>query len=155
MVSWQQSRATPMPKKKVPPKRAVAKASPASLRKDAEQALLRRYVPAALVIDSDLRVAHFHGDTAPYLALAAGPPVFAVLKMVRPEFRVALRGAISKAKKEGITISSEAIRFKHNGQRGNVRLEVSPLRKTSDQSLLIVFKEVPRTARVSKAPSPS
>jgi len=144
-----------MPKKKVPLKRAVAKAAPTSLRKDAEQALLRRYVPAALVIDSDLHVIHFHGDTAPYLALAAGPPVFEVLKMVRPEFRVALRGAISKVRKEGITISSEAIRFKHNGQPGNAQLEVSPLRRPSDQSLLIVFKEAPRTARGSKVPTAS
>jgi two-component system, chemotaxis family, CheB/CheR fusion protein len=65
-----------MPTKKVPLKRAVAKAAPANLRKDAEQALLRRYVPAALVIDSDLLVVHLHGDTAPFLALPAGPPFF-------------------------------------------------------------------------------
>ena len=141
-----------MPKKRVPPKRAVAKAAPASLRKDAEQALLRRYVPAALLIDAELRVVHFHGDTAPYLALAAGPPAFEVLKMVRPEFRVALRGAISKAKKEGITISSEAIRFKHNGQPGNARLEVYPLRKVpgQKQNFLAVFKDTPRTTRGSR-----
>jgi len=72
--------------------------------------------------------------------------------MVRPEFRVALRGAISKAKKEGITISSEAIRFKHNGQPGNARLEVYPLRKVpgQKQNFLAVFKDTPRTTRGSR-----
>jgi len=146
-----------MPTKKVPLKRAVAKAAPANLRKDAEQALLRRYVPAALVIDSDLLVVHLHGDTAPYLALAAGPPVFQVLKLVRPEFRVALRGAISKARKEGITVSSEAIHFNHNGQPGSARLEVCPLRQVPGrkQNYLIVFKDAPRTTRGSKVTSAS
>ena len=146
-----------MSKKKVPPKRAAEKAAPASLRKDAEQALLRRYVPAALVIDSNLLVVHFHGDTTPYLALASGPPVFDVLKMVRAEFRVALRGAISKAKKEGVAISSETIHFRHNDQAGSARLEVCPLGKLlgQKQHFLVVFKDAPRTTRRSKAATAS
>jgi len=140
-----------MSKKKVPPKWAVEEA-PANLRKDAEQALLRRYVPAALVIDSDLQVVHFHGDTAPYLALAPGPPVFQVLKMVRPEFLMELRRTITKAKKEEIGTSSEIVRFEHNGNRGNARLEVSPLGAPPGQKphFLVVFQDVPRTTRDSK-----
>jgi PAS domain S-box-containing protein len=145
-----------MSKKKVPPKRAVAKV-PANLRKYTERALLQRYVPAALVIDPDLHVVHFHGDTAPYLALAAGPPIFEVLKMVRPEFLGELRRAITKAKKEGIAIASEIIRFEHNGQRGSTRVEVSPLPAPSGQktNFLVVFRDTPRTTRDSRATTAS
>jgi len=145
-----------MPKKKVPLKRAVAKV-PANLRKYTEQALLRRYMPAALLIDSDLHVLHFHGDTAPYLALAAGPPVFQILKMIRLEFLGELRQAITKAKKEGIAVASEIIRFEHNGQRGNTRVEVSPLPAPSGQktNFLVVFRDTPRTTRDSRATASS
>jgi hypothetical protein len=128
-----------MSKKKVPPKRAVTKA-PANLRKDAEQALLRRHVPAALVIDPDLNVVHFHGDTAPIWPSPPGRR-FQVLKMVRPEFLVQLRRTITKAKQEGITIIGEIVRFEHNGQRGNARLEVS------------LYERPPARSRISSSSS--
>ena len=85
-------------------------------QKQAEQVLLQRYAPPALVIDSDLRVVHFQGDTSPFLALSTGPPTIQLLKMLRPEFVMDLRSAISKAKREGATVSTEPIHFEHGGQ---------------------------------------
>jgi two-component system, chemotaxis family, CheB/CheR fusion protein len=128
------------------------------LQREIQQVLLRRYAPAALVVDSDLNVVHFQGDTARYLVLAGGPPVFHVLKMVRPEFLAELRGALAKAAKGAITVASEVITIEHNGQAGMARVEVSPLRRPAGENpnLLVVFREItprglprPRGARTA------
>jgi two-component system, chemotaxis family, CheB/CheR fusion protein len=126
-----------------PPKVALP-AVAADFQKQAEQVLLQRYAPPALVIDSDLRILHFQGDTGPYLALSTGPPTVQLLKMLRPEFVLDLRSAISKAKKEGTTIASGPVHFEYSGQARTVRLEVSPLSidTTRKPDFLVVFKEM-------------
>jgi len=129
------------------PARIALPALPTDFQREAEQVLLSRYIPPALVVDSDLRIVHFQGDTGPYLALSTGPPTFQLLKMIRPEFVVELRSAISKAKREGVKASTGVLLFDHNGRSGHVRLDVEPLRKSAPrkQDFLIVFKETPRT----------
>jgi two-component system, chemotaxis family, CheB/CheR fusion protein len=111
-------------------------------RKQAEQALLQRYTPPALVIDSDLRILHLQGDLGPYLVLPTGPPTVHLLKMLHPEFVLDLRRAVSKAQKDEMAAASQPIPFEHRGQPGAVRLEVSPLAQGSQgkPDLLVVFK---------------
>jgi two-component system CheB/CheR fusion protein len=114
-------------------------------QKQAEQVLLQRYAPPALVIDSDLRVLHFQGDISPYLVLSTGPPTVQLLKMLRSEFVMDLRSAISKAKKGGTAIATRPVHLEHGGQASTVRLEVSPLNteSTGKPDFLVVFKQLP------------
>ena len=136
----------------VAPPRAALAALAADFQKQAEQALLQRYAPPALVIDSDLRVLHFQGDISPYLVLATGPPTVQLLKMLRPEFVMDVRSAISQAKREGITIATEPVHFERGGRASSVRLEVSPLSKDNagKPDFLVVFKETPAELSRSK-----
>jgi len=123
----------------------VTAASAASdFRKEAEVILLEHYAPPALIVDPDLHIVHFQGDTSPYLAPATGQPSFHLLKMVRPEFVVDLRTAIYKAKRKGFAVHKDVVQFKHQGQPAAVRLEVRPLKKRNGnkQDLLIVFQKV-------------
>ncbi len=119
-------------------------ALPPDFRKQAESVLLQRYAPPALVIDSDLRILHIQGNIGPYLTLPTGPPTAHLLKMLRPEFVLDLRRAVSKAQREGKTAATQAIHFDHGGQSGAVRLEVSPLTKSNGTKpdLLVVFNAV-------------
>jgi two-component system CheB/CheR fusion protein len=113
-------------------------------RKEAEAILLQHYMPPALIVDPALHIVHFQGDISPYLAPATGQPSFHLLKMVRPELVVDLRTAIYKARREGIAVHKDDVRFDHQGQPAAVRLEVRPLRKRDGkkQDLLIVFQAV-------------
>jgi two-component system, chemotaxis family, CheB/CheR fusion protein len=113
-------------------------------RKQAEQALLQRYAPPALVIDSDLRILHIQGNIGPYLVLPTGPPTAHLLKMLRPDFVLDLRRAVSKVQRQGTTAATKPIQFEHGGQSGAVRLEVSPLTKSdgAKPDLLVVFNAV-------------
>jgi two-component system CheB/CheR fusion protein len=112
------------------------------LRREAERVLLEQYVPSALVVDPDLYIVHFHGDTSPYLAPAAGEPSFHLLRMVRPELLVDLRTTIHKAKKVGASVRKEGIRFKQNGTFTTVDLEVVPVkgRHPKEFDFLVVFQ---------------
>ena len=117
--------------------------TPLDFRKEAEAALLENYAPPALVVDQDLRIVHFQGDTSTYLAPATGQPSFHLLKMVRPEFVVDLRTAISRARKEGVAINRESVQFDDRGHPAAVSLEVRPLpkRQGKKQDLLVVFQK--------------
>ncbi|HTC33779.1 MAG TPA: chemotaxis protein CheB [Bryobacteraceae bacterium] len=119
-------------------------ALPLDFRKQAENVLLQRYAPPALVIDSDLRILHIQGNISPYLALPTGPPTAHLLKMLRPEFVLDLRKTASKAQREGTTAATQLIHFEHGGQSSAVRIEVSPLSQTggAKPDLLVVFNAV-------------
>jgi two-component system CheB/CheR fusion protein len=132
----------------------AAPAQIADFRKQAEHVLLQRYAPPALVIDSDLRILHLQGDLSPYLVLPTGPPTDQLFKLLRPEFAIDLRRALSKAKQQGTAIPTRPIRFEHRGQPCALRLEVSPLTK-DDQGkpdLLVVFNAIlPNSAQTEHA----
>jgi two-component system CheB/CheR fusion protein len=120
---------------------SIASPPLANFQNQAEQVLLQRYTPPALVIDADLHILHIQGNIGPYLVLPTGPPTIHLLKMVRPEFVLDLRRAVSKTQKEGTAAITRLIQFEHGGQPGAVRLEVSPLAKGKDgkPELLVVF----------------
>jgi two-component system, chemotaxis family, CheB/CheR fusion protein len=126
------------------PAKTAAPALPVDFQKEAEQVLLQRYTPPALVIDSELRVLHFQGDVGPYLVLSTGAPTVHLLKMLRPELIVDLRRAVSRASRQGNPAATEQIPFEHHGQPGAVRLEVSRLRKGDGgkADFLVVFREM-------------
>lgn len=111
---------------------------------EAERVLLERYVPPALVVDPDLRVIHFQGETGPFLAHATGPPGFHLLKIVRPEFIVALRALISQARRARGTVRRQRVSYVHNGRPETVSLEVVPLknRHSPKVDFMVIFKTV-------------
>ncbi len=127
----------------VAPVRTMPPPAP-DFRKEAEAAILEHYSPPALVVDRNLHIVHFQGNTSPYLAPATGQPSFHLLKMVRPEFVVALRTAIANARKEGIAVRRDDVRFDFEGRPCIVRMEVRPLSKGSGkpQQLLVVFHRI-------------
>ena len=113
-------------------------------RKEAEGVLLEHYTPPALIVDPDLHIVHFQGDTSPYVAPATGQPSFHLLKMIRPELVLDLRSAISKARRTGVPVHKDGFQFEHQGRLAAVRLEVRPLKKGRGKKhdLLVVFQAI-------------
>ena len=125
------------------------------IRREAERLLLDKYTPAALIVDSNLQIVHFQGNTGPFLAPASGEPSFHLLRIVRPELLVDTRSAIYSAKRLGTPIHKEGIRFKHNGDSSLVDIHVSPIkpRHNAETDYLVVFKETPATRKPPAEPS--
>jgi two-component system CheB/CheR fusion protein len=119
----------------------VSPAVAPSFQKRAEQVLLQRYAPPAVVVDPDFRILHLQGDVSPYLSLPSGPPTVQLLKMLRPEIVLDLRRTVSKVLREGAVAATHPIHLDHR----KVHLEVSPLSKVEGgkPDLLVVFRGMP------------
>lgn len=73
-----------------------------------QAALLEKFGPPTVVIDSNERIVYFHGDTAPFLQNPSGEATQNLLEMVRVPFRAAVRAALRQAASErrSVTIST-------------------------------------------------
>lgn len=99
-----------------------AAARPAQLReqlpiaidpsKEAERILLAKYAPPSVLIDANMDILQFRGDTGLYLAPAPGRASLNLLKMLREGLMVAVRGAVLKAKREEVPARESNLRVK-------------------------------------------
>ncbi|HEV7516539.1 MAG TPA: chemotaxis protein CheB [Thermoanaerobaculia bacterium] len=122
------------------------------LEREAERILLAKYAPPSVVIDSELEIRQFRGDTGPYLAPAQGKASLNVLKMAREGLPGALRAAISKAKKDATSVRKVGLRVKSNGEFREMELEVIPLKGSPEEgAFLVLFEEVTRKKSRGKA----
>lgn len=114
------------------------------LEKEADRIIWERSRHAGLVVNGDLEILHFRGDTSPYLRPLPGKATFQLLRMVREELLLELRGAVNKARRTGSSVKREAIRVRQNGDFRLVNIEVRPLsaRSAGDRYFLILFEDV-------------
>jgi two-component system, chemotaxis family, CheB/CheR fusion protein len=107
------------------------------LQKVADELIWQHYAPAGVVINADLEIIQFRGETGAYLSAASGRPSFNLLKMVSVNLRVELRSAIDRAKKFNLPVTkSEPIEL--------VKFTVIPFQVPgfADRYLLILFESV-------------
>ncbi|TDO73145.1 two-component system CheB/CheR fusion protein [Flavobacterium chryseum] len=105
-------------------------------KKIAADTLLEQYSPAAVVVNEDFEIVHFHGDTSAFLQPSAGKPSFNIINMVPHEIRFALRNAILKVRNEKRNVVGEPIVVKN--QAFLTSFEVVYLAANLDL-LLIIF----------------
>lgn len=121
------------------------------LRKEAERIILDRYAPCGLIVDANLHVLSFQGDTSPFLRPATGGASFDLLKLLRPELILETRTAILEAKKEGATSHRKGIPYKRNGQVYRTDLEVVPIHgRTPKQADFLLLFQNPRPEEPAK-----
>jgi two-component system CheB/CheR fusion protein len=110
----------------------------ASLAHVAQRTLLERFTPAAVVVDSQHRVAYFHGDTSPYLSQPAGEPTREVLQMAREGVRGALRIALHKSMAEQTSSEVRDGYIETTSGRVRVAVTVAPLDDNSLPGFFLV-----------------
>ncbi len=107
--------------------------------KNADDILLSRYVPAAVVVNEHFDIVQFRGDTGPFLGPSPGKASFNILKMAREGLSFELRGALQKCREQQKTISKQGLAV----PRANftVDIEITPLLQTPELHFLIVFRQ--------------
>ena len=127
-------------------KRYVEDAPGFDLEKEADRIIWERSQHAGIVVNNDLQILHFRGDMSPYLRPIPGKATFQLLRMLREELALELRGAVNKARKTGASVRKEAVRVKQNGDLHLVNIEVRPLaaRRARDRYFLILFEDAIR-----------
>lgn len=115
----------------------------AELVQQAERIMLGEYAPPSVIINQEMEILHFRGNTGPYIEPASGCASLNLMKMARADLRMELRSAIREALKERCRVRRESVRFNFNHEERRIHLQVVPLRGGADEqgSLLILFEE--------------
>src|SRR5262245_10583147 len=115
------------------------------LLNEANRVLLDHYAPSGVVVDSELQIVQFRGQTGRYLEPAPGDPSLSLLKMTREGLLYGLRSALNTARKRNIAVRREGLRVKANGGWHFVNVQVIPLSSTQRNHYLVLFEdETPR-----------
>ncbi len=126
------------------------------LEKEADRIVWERYAHAGIVVNDELQILHFRGDTSPYLQPAPGRATFSLSRMLREDLQLELRAAVQEARKSGRSVRRESIPLKSDRHERVVNLEIHPLRVfgQDEKCFLILFEDAgPRGTRPSK-PAP-
>jgi two-component system CheB/CheR fusion protein len=109
----------------------------------ADRIMLGSYAPTAVVIDENLQVRQFRGQTARFLEHAPGPATLNLLHMARPSLVPDLRAAIHRALKSRQPVRKERALMRGDGEVGLVNIEVVPFNVPNSENIwaLVVFKE--------------
>jgi len=117
-------------------------------QREADRVALNRYAPTGVLVNAELQILQFRGDTSPYLKPPAGRASFNVLKMAREGLMLPLRAALSKAKKGSKVVHRDNVRVQQNGQTRTATLEVVPLKNLKERCYLIFFQETTGPGRL-------
>jgi two-component system, chemotaxis family, CheB/CheR fusion protein len=107
-----------------------------------DRALLDRYAPASVLIDSQYRVQYLRGPTEDYLRPPSGEPSYNLISMARDGLQSALRNVLRNAIEGGEEATASG-RVRRGGVWHPVQIVVLPLRFADDAPvrLLVSFSE--------------
>jgi two-component system CheB/CheR fusion protein len=110
-------------------------------RETHEQALLDWYVPPSVLLDSHGDVLHFARQTASFLQPPVGSPSNNIFDIIKDELRIALRTALTQARKDGHEITKRNVPI--GPDCALISLVVRPLKPTENghERFLVLFRE--------------
>jgi len=115
-----------------------------NVHREADRVLLTKYAPASVLVNADMDVLQFRGETGLYLAPAPGKASLGLLKMLREGLLVGVRGAIHKARREEASVREEGLRVKSIGGYRDVNVQVIPVKETkagAQAHYLVLFED--------------
>jgi two-component system CheB/CheR fusion protein len=119
-------------------------------------ALLRIFMPASVLVDDALNVLHVFSGAERFLKVAEGRASAHLLDLLHPKLRSMVARCARVALNEGAEARSEAVSLELDGQRGEYRASVRPLRDARTKTVdLLVGIESAQLAAEGAANPPS
>ena len=117
-------------------------------QQEADRIVWEKYVPAGVIINSELEIIQFRGETSPYLGPAPGKPSFNLLNMAAESLRLELRTAILQAKRLNLPVRKLGVQITGKEQLKEITVEVIPFKAppAKESYFLVLFEEVPPSA---------
>ncbi|PHJ56925.1 ATPase [Nostoc linckia z18] len=114
------------------------------IQKEADRIVLNRYSPVGIIINSDLEILQFRGQTSSYLEPAPGRPSFNLLKMAKADLRLELRTAIHQAKKQQQSITKEGLQLREDERVRQIKFDVIPFKSpvSTETYFLVLFEDI-------------
>ena len=107
------------------------------------QKLLEQYAPPSLVVNEDYDILHLSEKAGGFLELAGGEPTKNLLKLIRPELRLALRAALHQAVQLQTAIEAQHLPWTKDGQLHSLTIRLKPVTKEGDTTkgfILVIFE---------------
>jgi two-component system CheB/CheR fusion protein len=131
-----------------PASRATVKKEPADLptvervlQTEVNRVINDRYAPPAVVIDADMQIVQFRGQTGAFLEPAPGQASLSLLKMAKEGLLYGLRSAVTAARKSRSTVRRSGLRVRSGKRWLRVDLEVIPLASPGRIHYLVLFDQ--------------
>src|SRR5690349_10622689 len=126
------------------------------LLKMADRIMLSVYAPAAVVIDQDMQVQQFRGQTDLFLEHTPGPATFNLLQLARPTLVPDLRATIHRAVKTDKPARKERVKVKLGGKSYEINMQVVPFKVPGSDKpwLLVIFDETTKGPKREKVARP-
>ena len=116
------------------------------IHREADRLLLSKYTLPSVLVNADMEVLQFRGDTGLYLTPAPGRASLNLFKLLRDGLLLGVRGSLLKAKRENVPVREDGLRVRSNGGFRRANVHVVPVRATSPGSqthFLVMFEDVP------------
>jgi two-component system, chemotaxis family, CheB/CheR fusion protein len=120
-----------------------------ALQGEVSRIILDRYAPAGVVIDGDMQILQFRGQTGTFLEPAPGEASLNLLKMVREGLLYGLRTALHSARKSRTIVQKDGLQVRSGQGWKSVSIDVVPLTTAGRPHYLVLFED--RTRRTAVA----
>jgi len=107
-----------------------------NLEQIADRVVLSQYAPVGVIVNVDLDILQFRGQTSQYLEPAAGKASLNLLKMARPELMLELRSILYDAKRQNVPVAKDDIEM----STLLVKINVIPIQSDNDPYFLVLFE---------------
>jgi two-component system CheB/CheR fusion protein len=126
----------------LPRKRAALEATgpEGNLQGEVNRIILDRFAPAGVVVDADLQIVQFRGQTGLFLEPAPGEASLSLLKMAREGLLYGLRTALHAARKSKAPVRKGGLRLRVGDGWRPVSIEVVPLTTFGRPHYLVLFE---------------
>jgi two-component system CheB/CheR fusion protein len=124
----------------------------ADVHREADRILLAKYTPASVLVNANMEILQFRGDTGLYLNPAPGKASLNLFKMLRDGLLVGVRAALHRARREEAPVREEGLRIRTNGGHRLLNVQAVPIRGPGGAlHFLVLFESV---TPVERPPAP-
>ena len=111
----------------------------------ADQIVLNRYAPAGVVVNAQLEILQFRGQTGAYLEPSPGRASLNLLRMARENLRLDLRTILYQVRQSDQVVERETVALREGDRTRRVRIEVVPFKIGEPATLyyLVLFQDIP------------
>jgi len=123
------------------------------IQREADRLIMSKYAPAAVVINEQLDILQFRGQTGAYLEPAPGEASLNLHKMAREGLKLELGAAIKHAIRHHAPTRRTGLSVKQNGDIRKVNIEVTPIKGTSatGRCYVVIFQDIAASTTGSRS----
>jgi two-component system CheB/CheR fusion protein len=112
-----------------------------ALQTEVSRIIFDRYAPPGVVVDNEMQIVQFRGQTGAYLEPAPGEASLNLLKMAREGLLYGLRTAMHAVRKSKVLVRKKGLRVRSARGWKAVNLDIVPLTTSGRPHYLVLFQE--------------